>query len=55
MRGASENVKLLVGEMKEADAEMDSRISNAFDNILDSGVSRFCNVFLYVFIMMKHM
>ena len=39
MSGASENVKLLIGQMKEADPKIDSRMTELFDSLLDQGVS----------------
>jgi hypothetical protein len=50
MRGASESVKLLIGQMKEADSKMDTRISDVFDKVLDQGVS-VNNLFRSCFIM----
>ena len=48
MRGASESVKLLIGQMKEADSKMDTRISDVFDKVLDQGVSMFITYFAHV-------
>lgn len=40
MSKASENVKLLVGNMKEADENSDVKISTLFDEILDEGAQK---------------
>ena len=42
MRGASDNVKLLVGGMKEVDPKVDNHVSALFDEVLDEGVSIVC-------------
>jgi hypothetical protein len=50
MRGANENVKLLIGQMKEADPKIDSRMTELFDNLLDQGVSVKITSILLVFV-----
>jgi len=40
MSKASENVKLLVGRMREADEKTDVKISNLFDEVLDGGAQK---------------
>jgi hypothetical protein len=45
MSKADENVKLLVGKMREADESADAKISKLFDEVLDCGVRLICYYF----------
>ena len=41
---ASANVKLLVGQMREAEEKIDNDVAKLFDEILDEGVSSTLNI-----------